>query len=200
MKPIRSSSRPGAALVIVVVLVTMLMVLILAFFSLSRLELRASRAYAESVTTNVLADSALNAVVAQIRDATSGLGTTQTWASQPGMIRRYDDKGELVNAFKLYSSASMVANSDFDPQDEVPPADWATETSLWVDLNEPVFFDRDGDGEFDDADGDGMDDAAFPIIHRAALDEVEGFDVDKNQIPGATDEQPLPMPVRWLYM
>ena len=125
MRPsLRFTAPPGAALVIVIVLVAMLMVLIVAFFSLSRFERRASRAYAQTVTSDVLSESALNTVIAQIRDATSNLGTTETWASQPGMLRRYDDSGKLVGAYKLYSSGNMVEGSSFDPDGEVPPGDW----------------------------------------------------------------------------
>jgi uncharacterized protein (TIGR02600 family) len=200
MKLPRASSPSGAALVIVIVLVSMLRVLILAFFSLSRLERRASKAYAQNVSTSVLADSALNTVIGQIRDATSNLGTTETWASQPGMIRRFDSSGDLAGAYKLYSSDEMVEGSGFEPSDEIPPGDWRSNPGLWVDLNEPVVFDRDGDGEPEDEDGDGLDDAAYPIIHRAALNAVQGFELDDGSKPGGYENQPVPMPVKWLYV
>lgn len=184
-----NSTPRGAALVIVILLVSMLMMLILAFFSISRLERRASRAYAQTVETNVLSDSALNAVIAQLRQATSGLGTTQTWASQPGMIRRYDDSGDLVGAYKLYSSDTMVEGGGFDPESEVPPGDWADDPGQWVDLNEPVGVDQDADGNFDRL--------VYPIVDPESIGAVKGFEVDN--APGASDEQPVPMPVKWLY-
>ena len=194
--PANSPSATGAALVIVVVLVSMLMVMILAFFSLAKIERRASSAYAQSVTADVLSESALNTVIAQIRDATSNLGTTETWASQPGMLRRYDDSGNLVGAYKLYSSDQMVAGSGFDPDSEVPPGDWESKPGLWTDLNEPAEFDDDGDQK--------PDRFTYPIVDPTVLEatagsapEIEGFEVEN--APGARDTREIPMPVQWLY-
>ena len=97
----RRASRSGIALVIVLGFLVILSALAIAFFSSVTTELKASRTYASTVTTRQLADTAVNVVMDQIREATTATqlnGTAVgTWASQPGMIRVYGGAGNATN-------------------------------------------------------------------------------------------------------
>ncbi|NNM30735.1 MAG: Verru_Chthon cassette protein A [Akkermansiaceae bacterium] len=170
-----------------IVLVTMLMVLVIAFFSLARLERRASHLYAGATTNAVLEETVLNLSIGQIRDATTFLPDDELWTSQPGMVRRYGPGGELRRVFKLYSAEAMVAD-DWKPGDDAPPDGWRDESGTWVDMNEPARLDPDGDGQ--------VDSLVYPVVDPTAA--FDGFALDP--APGATPDQPAPMPVRWLYV
>ena len=52
-----------------------------------------------------LADIATQSVIAQIQQATTQ-GPTVAWASQPGMIRTYNNRGTASGWYKLYSAAT----------------------------------------------------------------------------------------------
>ena len=171
----------GVALVIVLACLVLLSGVILAFFTAVRTDIQASKSYADNNSTRLLADTAVNCVMAQIRQATTEQG--MAWASQPGMIRTFDTKGALVNAYKLYSSGQMTENTQARlnvnlAKEETAMASWRLQPAFFTDLNEP-------------------DDGVFPILADPTV-SVEGYHVGTP--PGATPSQPVPMPATWLYM
>jgi uncharacterized protein (TIGR02600 family) len=194
MKPHLRRQISGIALVLVITSLAMIALLVVAFLTMASTERRASNTYAEGVGVRVLSDTTANVVIGQIREATERLGAAKTWASQPGAIRTYGIDGEangrakLDHVFKLYSSDTMVVTGTFDPETELPPADWLTQPARYTDLNQPV------------AGGEslpGQPKFHFPILTPPATAEVQGFEIAA--APGATTQQPAPMPVKWLY-
>ncbi len=182
----KSSSTSGVALVIVLGFLVLISVLAVAFFSSVNTELKGARTFASGVTTRQLADSAVNIIQAQIRDATAR--ENGAWASQPGMIRVYRDANGTTSApsknaeafFKLYSSDKMVLQTadlpsfvtgagDYDP-------DYATKPALWTDLNQPVVV-KDPLTN--------TDVPHFPVIDPRAMGVVTGFSFDPTKVNGA---------------
>ena len=209
MKPSPHYQPAGVALVIVLGFLVLISAIILGFFSSVSTELASSKATATSSSTHQLADSAINVVMAQIVDATKGQDATNSnaslaWASQPGMIRTFDDTGAAKDFFKLYSSDEMtVHGTSFAIANEKPPTDWnaAKHSELYTDLNTPG---KDQQGEL-----------VYPIIDPSADGtpspnrpddkfKVDGFSITSP--PGFTGgtESPVnnraPMPVKWLYV
>ena len=144
-------------------------------------------AYAQVQESRTLVDSTVNTVIAEIREASTTADTA--WISQPGLIRTFDASGNEATAYKLYSAAEMIVPAGFNPAANLGtevPADWLTRTTEFVDLNEPVTVDGD---------------VVFPILDPAAEGIIEGF---KNQVAATSvatsAENPMPMPVRWLYV
>ena len=89
------SSRRGVALVIVLSMLVLLSSVLIAFMLSASNERTAAQASSAQVTTRQIADSTVNLVLAQIRDATSQAGDDVTWASQPGAIQTFG--GTLSN-------------------------------------------------------------------------------------------------------
>jgi uncharacterized protein (TIGR02600 family) len=194
------------ALVVVLASLVILVGLAVAFLSNAGTELKASKSFAEGGRAEVLAESAVNIVKAQIALGTRGVdqsGNPLAWASQPGMIRTYDDDGNPEAAYKLYSWDVMNHSGGFDTtaaQEQVP-ASWFEQKGVFVDLNEPITLGNtkrypiiDGNGltngasAFYDADGDNAPD-------------IEGFTVKNAPKPvSQADPNPVPMPVKWLYV
>lgn len=194
--PPRSAGSRGVALVVVLSVLVILVILVVAFLGRTGTERAAAATYAANVGARNLADVALNLVQAQINDATT-LGSDYAWASQPGMVRTFDTTGQLYRAYKLYSAPDMMA-STVDLTSDIPPSDWKSRAAGWIDLNEPVASRNGGS-------------LSYPILDPAAqaqtgtVDAVEGFKI--NSSPGyapalgaAPDNNPAPMPVRWLYV
>ena len=196
--------RRGAALVIVLSFVVILTVLTVAFLSSVSTEFQSAVAQSNSLSVRQLADSTVQYVIGQIRLSSSG-GTTQTWASQPGVIRTYGNDGNAKQAFKLYSSGSPVetiTGNSWTPSVDLPSTKtWSAAKALWTDLNLPV----------NDTSGNPV----FPIIDpRAAATVsgsyhlVDGFSYDTTTVTGSNTQPSsstdanarLPMPVRWLYV
>lgn len=216
-----SSEIRGIALVIVLGFLTLLSVLAIAFFGTITTETKASRNFASRATTRQLADTAVNVVMSQIREATALPGGA--WASQPGMIRVYRDGAspspKADSFFKLYSARNMVVGKDqlrtFDPESIAPsytadrngtksdvPVDWDKYPAIFSDLNSPVLVRNAAAG--------GVSRPVFPILDPRAKETVsgkplvEGFDfttdVDKVVSAGTSDNWRIPMPARWIYV
>ena len=101
-----STTSTRAALVIVLAFLVLISGIIVAFFMGVTTERTYSKTAADAASTQQLAESAVNVVMAQIVDATHGSdpanpADTLVWASQPGMIRTYDGNGAAKNCFKL---------------------------------------------------------------------------------------------------
>lgn len=231
--PSESSRRnsSGAALVLVLSILVLMAGLVLAFFISVNADSSASKVYATGVETSQLAATATNIVMAQFKDGTAGVdsnGGILAWASQPGMLRTWNAKGDLEKIFKLYSSPEMVVKSAFDPTADIPPADWKNSSALYTDLNSPVLI-RHPNGTIipDPAKPDEKYNASAPIIdpgnlvdgatlsppvagqtydtNRDGKADVEGFSVvnqagyDPSRQISPTNN-PVPMPVKWLYV
>lgn len=147
----------------------------------------------ESATTqaNILAESAVNIAMAQLREATSQQLTPEIpvpWASQPGAIRTHDLEGRLTNIYKLYSASRLTAETEAELVDDLP-REWNSDPEAYVDLNVPAFT---SEGELE-----------YPIADPRS--DAEGFSYEQtnkalNGTAAPTAPQPsLPMPVRWLY-
>src|SRR5690606_31818054 len=130
----------------------------------------------------LLADAAVNVVINQIQNATQSAAANQlAWASQPGMIRTYGTNGTLVQAFKLYSSETMVTNAVNPAAELASLSGWDARPAIFTDLNAP----RSG---------------VYPIVNPAAAqgtNAVVGFELGT---PPGSGENPAAMPGRWLYV
>jgi len=219
------SRRRGIALILVLACVVLLTVMVLAYLASIGTEVRSSKFYANGGSVKLLAQSTGDLVMAEIRDATAN--GSLCWASQPGMIRTYDNTGAAYSYYKLYSDATMTGTGAFDyTQNAVPPA-WNTQTGVYVDLNQPVpivtgtattYVYPIVDGALSDyttlsgsftpgvpanalvlasAPGSGTGLASGPY---AGYPQVTGFGI--SSAPGVTSSSlnQAPMPVRWLYV
>lgn len=204
MIKIRAKTDRGIALVIVLGCLVILSALILSFLSTAGTELKSSRIYADSSSVRLNAQSAVNMVVAEIREATqtrdSGGALSGTWASQPGMIRTYKNDGSPDRYFKLYSDADMVGMGRFDCNAAgLALATWSTDRAIYTDLNEPITMD--GINHYPILSGDNLTSVAGAPGKTYDADgngkpDVEGFHVDN----APESMNPVPMPVRWLYV
>lgn len=188
-------------------LLSFLVVLVL---TVARNEDRESKSSADIMEVSALSELPAQIVISQLRRATGNLKTDLTWTSQPGLIRRFasgqpDSSGRaaLYDVFRLYSSDKMVElGGEFDPRTDANKLkDWAGLPSLYVDLNEPVPLRPILKSGGDSTNPTGAKPKlVYPILDPGALKLVEGFEVADGTAPGATEVQPLPMPVMWLYV
>ncbi|MEA3210000.1 MAG: hypothetical protein QOE70_3057 [Chthoniobacter sp.] len=218
----RGQRRAGVALLVTLAMLVLLSGIVIAFMTSVRTDLTTSRSYEESTNARMLADSALNLVIGQIREASTQ--PQQAWISQPGLIRTFKRNGDPAQAFKLYSAEQLVVDGEFDPaadaasgSGDLPPAlpdtdpgHWSKKPALWTDLNEYI-----GDlTRKDPNDPEGKEPAkVYPIFDGNYLTpgtsakvgqlsltgskttpDVEGFRVEDYDTRKAT------MPVKWLYM
>lgn len=221
------SDRRGLALITVVGTLALATILLMAIFSVTQVEYKATQSFAAAQSAKQLADAATAIVQAQIQNGqntTTGAART-THATQPGLVRVYTNTGTFKEAYKLYSSSTMKETTEANLNTDVPPADWnsAANAARYVDLNEPVVRPPlvAGPG--------GKPSLFFPIIDpRAAYNflgsqtpatgtpttQVEGFSYSQRPatVAGGTDisgivlptagtdvDLRLPMPVEWIY-
>jgi uncharacterized protein (TIGR02600 family) len=184
-----NSPEQGMALVIVLGMLVILLGLAITFLSRVRVDRASSGSFAASATTRQLADSAVNLVQGQIRNA-STLGRNVAWTSQPGMIRTFASgaapnltaSSSLYRVYKLYSATQLISTA-YTAGADTPPATWATDRAVWTDLNAPA---------------PGPDNTLiYPILDPGASNSVEGFTITNAPTTGTPN--PAPMPVRWLY-
>lgn len=201
-KATSGNRRKAMALVLVIMTVALLSMLIVAIFSVTRTEYKATQNFVAGRSAKQLGDNAVSIVQAQIQsgqNAVAGSSNTQGervfHATQPGMVRVYRGDGTFLRAHKLYSSSQMVIDSAgseavvFDSTHQIP-TDWKSQAARFVDLNEPVL--RAGSGA--------QAAVFFPIIDpRAAYNslgsqtptagspttQVEGFSYSKETATGA---------------
>jgi uncharacterized protein (TIGR02600 family) len=180
-------SKNGSALLIVLALLVLLTVAGVGFFSRTISLRKSASGELSTATTQMMADTVVSLVQAQIDQATT-LGNGTAWASQPGAIRVFNPSGNLERIFKLYSSTAMTTTAPATMAGDLPAsAGWASEPALWVDLNAPATI------------GSGADAITrFPILDYPGNGQIEGFGI--SGAPGASAGQPAPMPVRWLYV
>jgi uncharacterized protein (TIGR02600 family) len=175
---LRPRSRKGVALIVVLGSLIFLSALILAFLSSVKTELVVSKAYAENNAVGSLVNTSVNIVMGQIRQATTA-SPTNSWTSQPGLIRTFSNAGLPDQSYKLYSSDVMQLDGPLDPMAEAATmAQWAQQTAIYTDLNQPAS-------------------GSYPVLDPAASGPVEGFSVTGAP---ATAAQSVPMPAKWLYV
>jgi len=198
-------------LVIVLICIALLSVLILSFLIGARTEAASSKQYLTSSEVQNLASSALNFAMGQVALGAAATNNAISWASQPGMIRNYNNSGtSAIALYKLYSNSQMVitgaAAATFTPGTDVDPL-WDTKPALYTDLNAPANYLANNGGTTTNT-------LLFPIVDPRAIagaNAVEGFSYT-NMVSGgtmdgvtnaasATDPNArLPMPVQWLYV
>ncbi|GAT34677.1 Verru_Chthon cassette protein A [Terrimicrobium sacchariphilum] len=191
----------GSALIAVLAIIVLLGALVTIFLVRTGTERSASASYDAAASTRLLAESAVNLVQATINEATTGTGSS-TWASQPGAVRVFDDAGNLTKIYRLYSSTTMstATSSGSILANDIPPVNWASQPAVWVDLNKPVTISGFGNTKslsfpiLDPRDPKSPGSATNPSV----LSTLDGFSI--SGAPGATQLQPAPMPVRWMYM
>ncbi len=142
----------------------------------------------------MLADSAVQVAVAQLRAGTEAVrddGGAAPWTSQPGQLTVWRMDGGVARRLKLYSDARMVETGEGE-EAHGGLERWAEVPGRYVDLNEPVVA----------ADGRRW----FPIVDPGAAvgrEAVEGFGVDaRRAVEGTVVAErggALPMPVQWIY-
>jgi len=199
--------RRGAALIVVLASLIFLAALVLAFLASVNTELKSSKAYSSGANAKLLAQTSVSLAMAQISDATSGTnsaGETVAWASQPGMIRTYDDKGDAAGYYKLFSWTDMSGAGGYDATlgANSVPNDWNNQKAVFTDLNQPM---RVPDGStnrlvYPIIDGNNLTDFngnRTYVTNGAAA--VDGFYVAKDAVTTATTNA-VPMPVKWLYV
>jgi uncharacterized protein (TIGR02600 family) len=154
-------SRRGVALLLVLGCLVLLTALILALVISSQNNLKSSKLYANGSSVKTLADSTVSLVMAQISQATSN-GTQVAWASQPGMIRTYDNTGKPLTNYRLFSwdtptvSGTYTASNDASQLSSTASTPWYNSPALFVDLNQPV-ADAKGTLHFPIVDGNPSD-------------------------------------------
>ncbi|MDQ3623718.1 MAG: Verru_Chthon cassette protein A, partial [Verrucomicrobiota bacterium] len=213
-----AASVRAAALVIVLAMLVLMSALVIGFLSMVSTERAGANALASSLEARQAAESAVNLVIAQIRDGTTSAERGGTWASQPGTVRTYDEKGEGDQVFKLYSADELrVPAKEYDPVADAGDLAALTSTPAslpdgWVDLNEPVL------AQHADEAGQPVTVAHYPILDPSAARPfegrtapgspgiVEGFEcaaidiADPNEGSGGAKVPVLPLPARWLYL
>jgi len=206
------------ALVLTLIILVLVSTLVIVFMNSMKNESTSTKSYAAGIQSKQLAESAVQLAIAQITDATKGLDPASAklaWASQPGMIRTYDDQGQKGKVFKLYSSANMVEQgSTFNPSVDLPAyATWNIAPGLYTDINQPALVSDPNGGIVPDTASGKTYAANYPIVDPSAMGKVEGFSIaagGASAYAGAfpppanynplAQPNPAPMPTAWLYM
>ncbi len=209
----REQKQSGIAIITVLSVLLLMSVLMLGFFSAATSELESSKYYASSLRTRQLTDIVTNMVIAQIREATAeekGAGTHFTWSSQPGCITTFSNRGTTYDSlavakYKLYSAADMQVDAREKLAEDLAP-DWNTRSAQYVDLNSPLYSQRQSELYFPI-----VDPRAQQSTNQSSPSNVEGFSyvstssngdqIHGIRLPGSdSNTQRVPMPVQWLYL
>ena len=202
----------GVALILVLMLVVLMTIMILAFFLSVQTETKSIRSVVSGQNSRELADIAVQSVISQIQQATTTApsATSIAWASQPGMIRTYNNSGTALAWYKLYSAplTNMVVSNPSESlsavQQDIPTGGWTTPSSanygVYTDINSPVYA-ADGTLTYPIVDPAGANSIA------AATNAILGYDIATASTPGYSStsangptNNPAAMPVRWLYV
>lgn len=169
------------ALIVVLACLVLVSVLVVSFLHSVTTELQSSKAHSDSTNVRLLSESAVNVVMSQIKEATKD--NRLAWASQPGMIRTFDNGGRAAGYYKLYSSSRMSDSTAFKIDSEEVPRSWWQDTGSFTDLNEPLLN-------------------KYPIMNPTLANgtDVPGFFITGAPVAGGPGANPAPMPVRWLYV
>jgi|GEM_PF-1160304 len=171
--------RPAGAALVIVLWLMLLLVMLLVIFLQSGTGIRqGGHLLAERERSWQLAQLAVDRVRNLLADATTG-GTgsvaDEVWVSQPGMVRVYNQAGELDRALKLYSSTGERVSDAEELAASVTgdvPSNWAARPREYVDINAPSSGNE------------------YPILAPGTEAQAEGVALPD----GVT------MPVRWWYV
>ncbi|PTY02261.1 hypothetical protein DB346_09095 [Verrucomicrobia bacterium LW23] len=215
----RRQARRGSALLIVLAVLVLLTTLAVGLLLRAGNEQGSAAGLRALGNTSALTDRVVNLVQAQINEATT-LDATSAWASQPGAIRVFNNSGNLEKVYRLYSSGAVNPNvtDGLLLANDVPPDNWNASPAMWVDLNSPAHT-READGTttlqfpiLDPRDPTAPGTINAPSVIAPTklkgfhLGRIPGYTTGANgtsgatDVPGATAEQPVPMPVQWLYI
>lgn len=204
-----SGKREGVALIIVLGFLVLLTVLIVAFYTSVTTEYTTAKTYANGASARFLSDAAVNLVMGQIAKSTQSQQLQNprddpklryTWASQPGMIRTYDDQGGFGKCYKLYSSGTMIIPGDPNAvQTELAadvPQGWNSQPANFTDLNAPV-IDASGKLNFPILDGNlkpisvhGTDILTYDD-NDDGIPDIEGFAIPPASVPNYRGKNPI---------
>lgn len=193
----KRSRERGVAVVVVLAMVGLMTVLAVGMMGHVDYVRETAVGTAEADGAVMLADSAVQVAVAQLRAGTEAVrddGGAAPWTSQPGQLTVWRMDGRVVRRVKLYSDARMVETGE-GGEERGGLERWAEVPGRYVDLNAPV-VERDGRRR-------------FPIVDPTAAvagdggEAVEGFGVDaRRAVEGTVVAErggALPMPVQWIY-
>ena len=181
-------------MIIVLSLVAVMAMLAMVFFSSTAAESQTSQSQSSAQSAQQLASSAAQIVMAQIQLAGNqtapGNSAAVAWTSQPGLLRTFTPSGPST-VYKLYSDTDMVSGN-FSDTNYAPPSTWKSSPAIYCDLNAPV--PRAGNSTS----------LTYPIADPSVAGVVPGFTLGtapgySGSNPSPTNN-PLPMPVRWLYV
>ena len=115
--PLHSHREKAVALIIVLAMLVLLSGLVVSFMTTVGNERTASVISNNEVTSRQIADSTVNLVISQVREATSQSGgeatVPTTWASQPGAIRTLS--GTVGNSKTVTNGAGGVKQWTYQP-------------------------------------------------------------------------------------
>ena len=218
------SRRRGVAIITVLAIVSLMTVLIISFFNMAQSQKVTAIGTVEMQRVVTLKDTAINLVMAQIRQATTlpkSSGAFPIWTSGPGNMRTFHGSNVDYNrCYKLYSAEKMVISgiatgpsgarplmeeieNDVDPQ-------WDKKPDMYVDLNRPVV----PSNAAKDVDNPQKLKARliYPIADPSRYNgqdsdtnNTEGFSYGKGSLSSKkingvdAQKSQLAMPVRWIY-
>jgi uncharacterized protein (TIGR02600 family) len=185
-------------------MVVIMTVLVITVFIGVTGERRAAGSKLQGMSAAHLASSAPQFLISQIRDATT---SGNTWASQPGMVRTYAAGGAAAGVYKLYSAGRVFASgASFVETEDAPPNDWnaGPNGAIYCDINRPA-ADALGGLHYSVVDPTAAATSGTNTMSGSAA--VPGFALTLGSAPGyvpanpaSPTNNPLPMPVRWLYI
>jgi hypothetical protein len=200
----RTDSR-GISLITVLALVTLLSLVMLAFLTRAKQISRDVETHDGEMRAAEIADGAIQLATSQIQRATSGKGIG--WASQPGVIRTWNESGRFEAGFKLYSDDRMVESNEktLVEEDYHDLADWDERPWQYVDLNEPAF--RGEKVRYPVVDPSARDLPKWSKAGKSDDSGIEGFYYTTEGIGKGPAQkalamkgaEPLPLPVKWIY-
>ncbi len=213
----KKNSSQGIALVLVLASLVFLAALVMAFFTSVSTELQSSKVYSQGTNAKLLGQTAVNFVTAQISQACQGVdsaGSTLAWASQPGIIRTYDTTGHAAKYYRLYSWTDMTGSGAFayDATDNTIPSGpngWQTQKALFTDLNQPLrLVSSTGTSIiYPIVDGNNMvaGSTLSPAVSGTTYGSgsaaaIDGFYIKDAPVATGSNPNPVPMPVKWLYV
>ena len=229
---VNCKSQSGAALVITLAILVLVTVLVLTLFLTVTNERVESAASANQGDAQRLASGVVDLVKATITQATMGyqanadgtpiITSPTAWASQPGLIRTWDQGGNYYKSYRLYSSGSITETNQTNLlTDTTALLGWKSGSSstsynaLWCDLNAPAPNATNGltypivTPPADANSGSTATDTNYgvPTANPSNTIQagVQGFSITNS--PGyssgstiAPTNNPAPMPVQWLYV
>jgi hypothetical protein len=217
----RHQRKRGVAIITVLSIISLMTILVISFFNMAQNQRATSAGTVDIQRVQSIKDTAINLVVAQIREATTlQQGSESTiWSSQPGAIRTYGNQNALNTIYKLYSAKELKIDNipPFNGQfviDRIKsdiPTGWDAFPERYVDLNKPTLPPSSRDNN---TSGEIKDRLVYPIADprrydgkdtQKDLEDTEGFSYGKNtffpRVNGVdADRGQLAMPVQWIYV